>query len=172
MEKVATFERVSFNQFFQDWYTMHPGDTEQEIKQIHKQIIIPKRATEGSAGYDFFAPMDIIIKPRESVLIPTGIHVKMKEGYVLLLFPRSSLGFKFRLQLDNSVGVIDSDYYHAKNAGHIYCKLTNDTHEGKNVTISKGEAFVQGVLVPFGIATGDEATEKRTGGIGSTTKGK
>lgn len=170
MERIASFEKVSFSQFFQDWYTMHQGDSEEEIRRVYQALVLPARATSGSAGYDFYAPMDIVLKPREQILIPTGIRVKINEGYVLLLFPRSSLGFKYRLQLDNTTGVVDSDYFHAKNQGHIYCKLTNDTHEGKAVIIKAGEAFVQGVFVPFGITTEDAVSTKRTGGIGSTTK--
>ena len=172
MERIASFEKVSFNQFFQDWDTLCPGDSEDEIRRMYEHIQVPCRATAGSAGYDFFAPHDILIKPREQVLIPTGIHAKIKEGYVLMLFPRSSLGFKFRLQLDNTVGIVDSDYIHARNGGHIYCKLTNDTHEGKPVIIKSGEAFIQGVFLPFGITNDDDVKAERTGGIGSTTKGK
>ena len=88
---------------------------------------------------------------------------------MLQIFPRSSLGFKFRLQLDNTVGIIDSDYYFAKNQGHIMIKITNNSKENKTVEIKAGEAFAQGVFIPFGITVDDNATEQRTGGFGSTT---
>lgn len=94
----------------------------------------------------------------------------MQEDYVLMLFPRSSLGFKYRLQLNNTVGIIDSDYYYANNEGHIFCKLTNDTVEDKVVKIEKGQGMVQGIFLQFGVTIDDEVSEERTGGIGSTTK--
>ena len=94
----------------------------------------------------------------------------MKENYVLMLFPRSSLGFKYRLQLNNTVGIIDSDYYGAENEGHIFARITNDTNEGKTAVIAKGQGFMQGVFVPFGITIDDNADKERTGGLGSTTK--
>ena len=72
---------------------------------------MPRRATSGSAGYDFFTPVEITLKPGETIKVPTGIRANMEEGWVLQIFPRSSLGFKFRLQLNNTVGIIDSDYW-------------------------------------------------------------
>ena len=78
--------------------------------------------------------------------IPTGIRAEMEEGWVLKLYPRSGLGFKFRLQLNNTVGIIDSDYFYSDNEGHIFAKLTNDSKEGKVVCIEKGTGFMQGIL--------------------------
>ena len=140
------------------------------IYNIYKSIKLPGRATVGSAGYDFYAPTDIAIAPGHELLIPTGIRVKIEEGYVLMLFPRSSLGFKYRFQLDNTVGIIDSDYYHADNEGHILCKVINDSREKKTVEIKAKTGFVQGVFLPFGITEDDDATEERMGGFGSTTR--
>ena len=102
--------------------------------------------------------------------VPTGLRVRMNEGWVLLIFPRSGLGMRYRLQLNNTVGVIDSDYYFAKNEGHIFVPLTNDSKEGKTCVIRAGEGFAQGVFVPFGVTEDDAATEVRVGGFGSTTK--
>lgn len=85
-----------------------------------------------------------------------------------MLFPRSSLGIKYEMWLMNTVGIIDSDYYHAKNEGHI---LVNVRTCGYYHTLDYGERFVQGVFVPFGIATNDEVINKeRVGGFGSTGK--
>ena len=89
-----------------------------------------------------------------------------------MLFPRSSLGFKYRLQLNNTVGIIDSDYYFADNEGHIFVKLTNDSRQGKTVRIARGQGVVQGIFVPFGITEDDDCTEQRTGGFGSTDNRK
>ena len=89
---------------------------------------------------------------------------------MLILVPRSSLGFKYRLQLDNTVGVIDSDYYSAENEGHIFIKLTNDGHSGKTLKIGKGEGFAQGIFLEYGITVDDEADAERKGGFGSTNR--
>ena len=87
-----------------------------------------------------------------------------------MLFPRSGLGFKYRLQLNNTVGIIDSDYYYSDNEGHIFEKITNDSNENKVVEIQAGMGFSQGIFVPFGITIDDEADGIRNGGFGSTTK--
>lgn len=170
MEKIAQFEKVSYTQFLEAWKNTFPDTAEETIQEIYASIKLPKRATKGSAGYDFFAPIDLMIQPGEELLIPTGIRVSMQENYVLMLFPRSSLGFKYRLQMNNTVGIIDSDYYNAKNEGHIFCKLTNDTHQGKVVAVKAQEGMVQGIFVPFGITMDDDVQEERIGGFGSTTK--
>ena len=102
--------------------------------------------------------------------MPTGIRVKIDEGWVLKLYPRSGLGFKYRLQLNNTVGIIDSDYYASDNEGHIFAKLTNDTKENKSLRIEVGQGFMQGIFVEYGITVDDEVIETRNGGFGSTTK--
>ena len=144
--------------------------SEDEIEKIYDSIQLPTRATKGSAGYDFKAPVDITLNPGETVLLPTGIRVQIDEGWYLGLYPRSGLGFKFRLQLNNTVGIIDSDYFYSDNEGHIMAKITNDTNEGKVVEVVAGNGFMQGIFTPFGITVDDEANEIRNGGFGSTTK--
>ena len=161
MEKIARFEKVSYACFT-------AGFSGEDPKGVYDRIRLPKRATTGSAGYDFFLTQDVCLKPSETALIPTGIRAKMDEGWVLMLFPRSGLGFKFRLQLNNTVGIIDSDYYFSKNEGHIFCKITNDSKEDKTLVLKEGEAFCQGIFVPFGITTDDETDGVRDGGFGST----
>ena len=89
---------------------------------------------------------------------------------MLAVFPRSGLGFKFRLQLNNTVGIIDSDYYFSDNEGHIFVKLTNDSNEGKVVDLKEGDAFAQGIFLPYGITEDDDVTASRNGGFGSTGK--
>ncbi len=167
MEKIAHFERVSFDQFCEGF---KEGTSKEELKKMYQDLKCPKRATVGSAGYDFVAPFDIEIKPQETVKIPTGIRCGIHEGWVLMIFPRSGLGFKYRLQLNNTVGIIDSDYYYSDNEGHIFIKITNDSYENKICKIKKGEGFAQGIFVPFGICDDDEVKELRNGGFGSTTK--
>lgn len=161
MKRIAKFEKVSLEQFRQ----AYTGD---DAERVYNAIKLPRRATSGSAGYDIFAPFEITLKAGETVKIPTGIRVKIEDGWFLSLYPRSGLGFKFRLQLDNTVGIIDSDYYNAENEGHIMVKLTNDTREGKTVQIAAGAGFVQGIFLEYGITEDDDADGERIGGFGST----
>ena len=170
MNKVAKFEKVSISQFIKDFKDTFNNFSDGEIINIYNEIKLPKRATKGSAGYDFFSPISFTLKPNESIKIPTGIRVKIEEGWFLANFPRSGLGFKYRLQLNNTVGIIDSDYYNALNEGHIFSKITNATNEGKTIEVLKGQGFVQGIFIPFGITIDDEANEERIGCFGSTTK--
>lgn len=157
MKRIALFEKVSEKEFLKN------GSAED-----YSSIILPRRATKGSAGYDFFAPATFTLCPGETIKIATGIRVNIDEGWVLKLYPRSSLGFKYRLFLNNTVGIIDSDYYFAENEGHIFIKLTNCGNEA--MTVEKGKAFAQGVFVEYGITKDDECEESRTGGFGSTDK--
>lgn len=91
----------------------------------------------------------------------------MEEGWVLKVYPRSGLGFKYRLQLDNTVGVIDGDYYYSDNEGHIFLKMTNDGKE-RTLTVNVWDRVAQGIFVPYGITYDDNATGVRNGGFGST----
>ena len=131
-----------------------------------EEIPLPKRATAGSAGYDFVSPLEVTVPAGGTALIPTGIRAEMEPGWVLMLFPRSSLGFRYALRLSNTVGVIDSDYAFAKNEGHIMVKLRNPLSEP--VIIGRGERFCQGVFLPYGTAEEEDVLTQRTGGFGST----
>ena len=132
------------------------------------EIPLPKRATAGSAGYDFVAPAETVIPAGGSALIPTGIRAEMEPGWVLVLFPRSSLGFKTGIRLSNTAGIIDSDYAFAKNEGHIMVKLRNPSDAP--VVIGRGERFCQGVFLPYGTAEENGDFAERSGGFGSTGK--
>lgn len=163
MKKIAKFEIVSKEQFLTSCEA-------ENCEEIYEGLKLPKRATTGSAGYDFFAPFDFTLCPNATIKIPTGIRVKIDDGWVLKLYPRSSLGFKYRLQLNNTVGIIDSDYYNSDNEGHIFIKITNCTNENKTVEIKKGEAFAQGIFIEYGITVDDDVCDVRNGGFGSTNK--
>ena len=115
-------------------------------REIYDGIRLPRRATAGSAGYDFFAPADITLRPGETIKIPTGVRVWMEPEWVLKCYPRSGLGFKYRLQLNNTVGIIDSDYYYSDNEGHIFSKLTNDSNEEKTVELKTRRGIYAGDL--------------------------
>ena len=169
MKRVARFEKVSLQQFMEGWTDTFGPQEPGGIEQIYDSIRLPRRATAGSAGYDFFAPAAITLKPGETVKVPTGIRVWMEPEWVLKCYPRSGLGFKYRLQLNNTVGIIDSDYYYSDNEGHIFSKLTNDSREGKTFEISAGDGFMQGIFVEYGITLDDCVDNVRNGGFGSTT---
>jgi len=167
MERVAKFSKVSEKRFVDD-FTEEFNVSADEAKRVYSEIIIPKRATAGSAGYDFCSPIDFELKPGQTIKIPTGIRAKMDNGWVLMIFPRSGLGFKYRLQLNNTVGVIDSDYYGSDNEGHIFIKITNDSNENKTVSVKAQDGFAQGVFLPFGVTEDDSQDAVRNGGFGST----
>ena len=148
MKSIAKFHKVSKERFVADWMDAFEGVSADEAEKIYEGIRLPRRATAGSAGYDFFSPADFTIKPGETIKIPTGICVEMDQEWVLKCYPRSGLGFKFRLQLNNTVGIIDSDYFYSDNEGHIFAKLTNDTNENKVVELKADTGFMQGIFVP------------------------
>ena len=162
MNRIARFENVSPAHFATDWEDAFGNVPTPELPAL------PTRATAGSAGYDFRIPCDLTLAPGETVKIPTGIRVRMADGWVLQIFPRSGLGFKYRLQLNNTVGIIDSDYYYSDNEGHILIKVTNSNTEGKTLSLKKGDSFAQGIFLPFGITEDDDVTAVRNGGFGST----
>ena len=139
-------------------------------EELYEKFPLPRRSTKYSAGYDFFAPFAFSLPPGATIKIPTGVRAKIDEEWVLKLYPRSGLGFKFRLQLNNTVGIIDSDYFYSDNEGHIFVKLTNDSNEGKTVDVAAGTGIVQGIFLEYGITVDDEAEGIRNGGFGSTTK--
>lgn len=168
-KRIAQFHKVSFQQFKHDWIDTFGPSADEEIKEIYEGIKLPKRATSGSAGYDFFAPVNIVLNPGKTVKIQTGVRVEMQDNWVLKCYPRSGLGFKYRLQLNNTVGIIDSDYFYSDNEGHIFSKITNDTNEGKLIEIEAGTGFMQGIFVEYGITMDDEVENVRNGGFGSTT---
>lgn len=170
MKRIAKFHKVSEARFLADWEDTFPGTDPEVIRSIYDQIRMPRRATAGSAGYDFFAPVEFTMEPGSIVKIPTGIRVEMEPDWVLKCYPRSGLGFKYRLQLNNTVGIIDSDYFYSDNEGHIFVKLTNDTKDGRTLTVPAGTGFMQGIFAEYGITVDDDVTDVRNGGFGSTTK--
>lgn len=170
MQRIAKFHKVSYEQFRDAWIDTFGETTTEGLQTIYEGVKIPQRATAGSAGYDFYTPVSLIIEPGKTVKIPTGIRVEIEENWVLKCYPRSGLGFKFRLQLNNTVGIIDSDYFYSDNEGHIFAKVTNDTNENKTIELAEGSGFMQGIFVEYGITIDDDVTAVRNGGFGSTTK--
>ena len=162
--RVAKFHKVSKDQFFgacadNHWFL---------AESAYDELELPKRATTGSAGYDFYAPMNIRLKPGKAVVIPTGICCETNPDYALFILPRSGLGFKYQLGISNTLGLIDSDYFYSDNEGHIMIKLVN--RGDKEINIPAGKGFAQGIFLPYGITVDDDCDGVRNGGFGSTTK--
>lgn len=142
---------------------------------MESEYIIPKRQTFGSAGYDFYAPDDIVLTPGEWTTVDTHVRFDGKEsvlalirypvtmfheGWFMLVVPRSGLGSKYGVRFRNTVGIIDMDYRDT-----IKATMTADVP----FTIKKGERFMQGIILPFGVFENEETPIiQRTGGIGST----
>lgn len=181
---IAEFKKVSLEQFTKamcDAYSTEIGvygvegvsedDKFEWINELYRDICLPKRATIGSAGHDFYAPYDIYLPYNTPVLIPTGIRAEIDSGWWLCVAPRSGLGFKHKVRLNNTIGVIDSDYYYADNEGHIFIKAVNEGSVSP-VVIKKGDGFAQGIFIPYGVAVDngeDKIIKERTGGFGSTS---
>lgn len=152
------FEKISFEQFKKDI---------KDNMELYKKYSTPKRSTFKSAGYDFFAIEKFTLKPQEIKIIPTGIKTKFKDDEVLLIFVRSSMGFKYNIRLCNQVGIVDADYYNNEdNEGHIFIALQNQGD--KDFTVEQGKAFAQGIFTKFLVTTNDNVENERKGGIGST----
>ena len=159
MNRIAQFMTVSRSRFEQDWCFDSPCP--------YDELVLPRRATAGSAGYDFFAPMDFEIAAGASIKIPTGIRAKIEEGWVLVILPRSGQGFKYRIQLYNTAGVIDSDY-----RGEI-CAVFLGTCADLQYKV--GDRIAQMIILPipaveYQFAEELSTTERGTGGYGSTGK--
>lgn len=157
--KIRGFEYVKPEEFIKTF-----------VKDSKAKIKLPKRSTKKSAGYDCFAPYDFTLLPGEDINIPTGIKAYMQDGEVLMVFPRSGLGFKYYTRLSNSTGIVDGDYYsNPNNDGHIHVKIRNEGT--KQLTVKQGEAFCQLIFMPFLLVDGDDfdTGNERVGGFGNTT---
>ena len=121
---------------------------------LNQNIHLPKRKTAKSAGYDFEAAEDYVIKPKSLALIPTGIKAYMGNDEYLQIYARSSLFQNKGLFLTNGVGVIDADYYdNPSNEGHIFISMFN--MNDREVIISKGERIAQGVFAKYLLSSQD-----------------
>ena len=156
MRTAAKFEKVSF-ETYEGYGT----------KSIYEAIRLPRRATAKSAGYDFYAPTRLCIAPNQTVTVATGIRALMPDDWCLLIYPRSGLGFKYKLRLNNTVGVIDADYSDSDNEGHIFIRMTNESDQP--LEIEQGAAFAQGIFTKYLLTEDDHTTDLRNGGLGSTS---
>jgi len=156
------FEQISQKQWDNDFSNIL------EMHQVdYPKHQLPKRGSKNSAGYDFFSPINEIIPAHGTAKIPTGIKVYMQPDEVLMIYPRSSIGFKTNIRLSNTTGVIDSDYYNnPDNEGHMWIKFYNPTDEEYHIHI--GDKIAQGIFTKFLVTDDDNADQERTGGLGST----
>ena len=226
MKNLFTFEKVTLEEFVESMETLFsfedPEKSRDYLQTLYYKIKLPQSQTTGSSGFDFFLPFAIALYPGSSIVIPTGIRwvvpsMRSEEreypgmtelmfqylyesiGFYLAIYPRSGLGFKYHVELANTVGIIDQDYWKSDNQGHIKIKLSYPMHNdskhlvgvttdpsGKvynlqissfsNVTknptlyLDAGDAFVQGIVTPY--IKNETYTEQvsRNGGFGSTSK--
>lgn len=172
MNRVAKFYKISFEQFLSDYISTYkflsedPQDNINRVKDIYNNIVLPKRGTINSAGYDFVTPIDFELEPGKEIKILTGIRCQFNSDWVLNIYPRSGIGFKYHVVLANTTGIIDSDYVSASNEGHIILKLVN--MGDKTFSAKAGDRIVQGIFLTYGITIDDDADGERIGGFGST----
>lgn len=165
---MSIFKKVSFEQWKKDCGFDLPDD---KLHEWFEDIKLPMQATKFSAGCDFYMPYSLNLEAGGKHRIATGIKWQTEHSdneKVLLIFPRSGLGFKYGIKLSNTVGVIDADYCASDNEGHIIVSLENPSDQ--DVYLEKGKAFVQGIIVKFDIPEGSKSEEERNGGFGSTDK--
>ena len=178
------FEKISREQWTKDLIDLYgleepTKEHYEEINKLYDNIVLPKRATKHSAGYDFFVSGDVLIPMEQSGVIPSGVRWvcdnEEDKNKVLQIYPRSGIGFRTGMRLMNTVGIIDADYYNADNEGHILINIYNpmnlhSTPTG-NIQIKSGEAIVQGVITKFYTCDDEEeVTKERKSGIGSTNE--
>lgn len=171
VKRIAKFNKVSLQQFRNDFINTIEanGDCKDAgiiANEIYENIQLPTRATKGSAGYDFYSPIDFTLMPNQSITFPTGICAEIDDGWVLMIYPRSGLGFKTGVRLANTVGIIDSDYSLSDNERHIMVKFVN--HDGGIMKVKAGDRVAQGVFVPYGVTYDDNVEDERNGGFGSS----
>ena len=179
------FEKISYEQWEKDWRTFVCADGDlEDCKRAYENIIIPTRATIGSAGYDFVIPYEYTMHGNIAVpnafnttdFILTGIRwvCDIPEFFnseipVLKMYVRSSLGRKALMTLVNGTGIIDADYYKSENEGHIMLMLENNPYK-RSYNVEAGTRIAQGIIEKVYKVDDDKCIDTRNGGIGSTGK--
>ena len=165
---MSRFEKVSYERWKEDCGIKSLGDL--TLKAFYDAIRLPHQATAASAGCDFFMPIAVNLVAGGKMRIATGIRWVTEEDRdkVLLVVPRSGLGFKYGIKLSNTIGVIDADYCDSDNEGHIIISLENPSD--KDVMLEEGKPFAQGIVVKYEVPEGAASDADRNGGFGSTDK--
>jgi len=148
-------------------YASSRGKEKIEVGDEWRNIELPTRSTQFAAGYDFHTPISLEFPRDNGIVVSLGVCASIPSDEVLLIMPRSGLGFKYGMRLANTVGVIDSDYFNADNEGHIKVKIVCD----KPCSLKAGDRICQGIIVKYSTFEGETSVEtKRVGGFGSTDK--
>ena len=169
---MSHFEKVSYEHWKADCGVR--GLPEKELREWYEAIRLPKQATAASAGCDFFMPFNLNFEAGSTFRIATGVRwvtdpdEEGDRGRVLLILPRSGLGFRYGIRLSNTVGVIDADYCDSDNEGHIIVSLCNPS--GQTIELPQGKPFAQGIVVKYEVPKGAESDKARNGGLGSTDR--
>ena len=166
---MSHFEKVSYEQWKADCGIK--GLPDAELRKWYEAIRMPSQATAASAGCDFYMPFNLNFEAGSKFRIATGMRWAAgaeDRDKVLLIVPRSGLGFKYGIRLSNTIGVIDADYCDSDNEGHIIVSLENPSNE--NIQLEEGKPFVQGIVVKYEVPEGAESDAARNGGLGSTDK--
>ena len=164
---MSHFEKVTYERLKADCGVK--GLPDSEMREWYDAIKLPKQATAASAGCDFFMPFNLNFEAGSVFRIATGVRWVTDDNdrdRVLLIMPRSGLGFKYGIRLSNTVGVIDADYCDSDNEGHIIISLVNPSPV--TLELPEGKPFAQGIVVRYEIPEGAESEEARNGGFGST----
>ncbi len=189
------FEKISYEQWKKDYRNIVAPEVvgisdesfEAMCKETYGNIQLPKRATPGSAGYDFYLPYtvdrpyrvrntinysnaDVTKGFNDVLMLPTGIRwivENIAHPFVLKLYMRSSMGIKRNIRLANGTGIIDADYYMAENEGHIMIPIIIPSYPFK---IDEPQTrIVQGIISNYYTVTSDVVvSDERNGGFGST----
>ena len=168
-DEMSKFEKVSFEQWKKD--SGFSDMPESMLREWYDAIKLPQQATKASAGCDFCMPFNLNFEAGSTFRVPSGIRWTCDDSdqrKVLLVVPRSGLGFKYGIRLSNTVGVIDADYCNSDNEGHIIISLVNPSD--KDIELEQGKPFAQGIVVNYEIPDGAESDAERNGGFGSTDK--
>lgn len=132
-----------------------------------EDVKLPERATENSAGYDFFAPETITLPAKQLTRVMTGVKCELRPYMVLILSNRSSNPSKKGLFLANGVGIVDADYYNnPDNEGEIGFEFYNFRDE--DIILEKNDKIGQGIITTYVRTENDNASGSRVGGFGST----
>lgn len=143
-----------------------------KIKKLYADVITPEYGSREAAGFDLRAyfpenkSYKRVLLPNDRLKVGTGLSFELPEGFVFLVIPRGSTGIKKGLMLQNTIGVVDSDY-----RGEVFMFFQNIGEE--EVEIEHGERIAQGIILPFPKIRFNEVkelsnTERGDGGFGST----
>ncbi len=136
------------------------------ITRLDASVPLPARESSGAAGFDLAASADLTIPAGQIALVPTGLVIKVPDGYFLGIFARSSTPLKRGLMVANGVGVIDTDYCGPKD--EVKIQVLNFTNAP--VDVKRGDRLAQGIFLKYTAAEWDEGEPigPTRGGFGST----